>query len=99
MKMIAKEVEPDKEIDIICDNDATHKHAKVKQWLAKHPWIHVRFTPTSASWLNMVERFFREITEKCIRRGVLRSVKELEETIMEYIEYHDEDPGPFIWTA
>lgn len=99
LKMIVKEVEPEKEIHIICDNYATHKHAKVKQWLAKHPRVHVHFTPTSASWLNMVERFFREITEKCIRRGVFRSVKELEETIMEYIEYHNEDPSPFIWTA
>ena len=87
------------EVHIICDNYATHEHAKVKQWLAKHPRIHLHFTPTSASWLNMVERFFRDITEKCIRRGVFRSVKKPEETIMEYIEYHNEDPSPFIWTA
>lgn len=97
--MIEKEVSASKEIHIICDNYSTHKHAKVKQWLAKRPRIHVHFTPTSASWLNMVERFFREITEKCIRRGVFRSVGELEEAIMAYIDQHNDDPSPFVWTA
>jgi len=99
LKMIESEVPRDKEIHIICDNYPTHKHAKVKAWLAKRTRIHVHFTPTSASWLNMVERFFRDITERCIRRGVFRSVSELEEAIMAYIENHNEAPKPFIWTA
>jgi len=99
LKLVEKEAPQDKDIHIICDNYATHKHAKVKEWLSKRPRIHVHFTPTSASWLNMVERFFRDITEKCIRRGVFRSVKELEEAIMNYIESHNADPSPFIWTA
>lgn len=99
LKMIESSVDSDKEIHIICDNYATHKHAKVKAWLAKRPRIHVHYTPTSASWLNMVERFFRDITDKCIRRGVFHSVADLEQKILEYIASHNEDPSPFIWTA
>ncbi len=99
LKLIEKSVEPGKKIHIICDNYATHKHARVKEWLVKNPRIHVHFTPTSASWLNMVERFFRDITERCIRRGVFHSVADLEEAILEYIEIHNENPKPFIWTA
>lgn len=99
LRLIERSVAKDKEIHIICDNYATHKHAKVKAWLKRHPRIHVHFTPTSASWLNMVERFFRDLTDKCIRRGVFTSVKELEAAILAYIEAHNEDPAPFIWTA
>ena len=99
LKLIEKSVDPRKDIHIICDNYATHKHAKVKEWLVKNPRIHVHFTPTSASWLNMVERFFRDITERCIRRGVFYSVADLEEAILEYIKIHNENPKPFIWTA
>ena len=65
----------------------------------KNPRIHVHFTPTSASWLNIVERFFRDITERCIRRVVFHSVADLEEAILEYVEIHNENPKPFIWTA
>ena len=81
------------------DNYATHKHPEVQAWLAKHPRFHMHFTPTSASWLNMVERFFRDITDKRIRRGVFTSVPELEAAINEYIARHNADPKPFIWTA
>lgn len=99
LRLIERSVPKGKEIHIICDNYATHKHAKVKAWLARRPRIHVHFTPTSASWLNMVERFFRDITEKCIRRGVFRSVSDLEKAIHTYIDIHNNDPAPFIWTA
>ena len=99
LKLIEGQVPKDKAIHIICDNYATHKHPKVKAWLAKHPRIHVHFTPTSASWLNMVERLFRDITENRLRRGVFRSVPELEQAIAEYLAHHNANPKPFIWTA
>ena len=86
-------------IHLICDNYATHKHPKVKAWLLRHPRFHVHFTPTSSSWLNMVERFFRDITERRIRRGVFRSVEELECAINDYIALHNTKPKPFVWTA
>ena len=88
-----------KEVHTIVDNYATHKHPKVKGWLRRHPRFHMHFTPTSCSWLNMVERFFRDLTENRLRRGVFRSVEELIEAIGEYIDHHNEDPKPFIWTA
>src|SRR5437588_12671538 len=84
---------------IIADNYATHKHPRVQSWLKRHPRFHMHFTPTSASWLNMVERFFRDLTDKCIRRGVFHSVKELVTTIMVSVEQHNKEPKPFIWTA
>ena len=93
------QVSPVKEIHLICDNYATHKHPKVKAWLLRHPRFHVHFTPTSSSWLNMVERFFRDITERRIRRGVFRSVEELECAINDYIALHNSNPKPFVWTA
>ncbi len=99
LRLIEKSSPRGKEIHIICDNYSTHKHDKVKQWLKKRPHIHVHFTPTSASWLNMVERFFRDLTDKCVRRGVFRSVGDLEHAIHEFIEAHNQDPAPFIWTA
>lgn len=98
LRLINKSTPPDKEIHIICDNYATHKHPKVKSWLKYHKRFHVHFTPTSASWLNMVERFFRDLSEQQLRRGVFRSVPELEQTVMSYIEKHNEAPAPFIWT-
>jgi transposase len=87
------------DLHLIVDNYATHKHAKVKAWLAKHPRFHLHFTPTSASWLNLVERFFGLITEDAIRRGVFRSVADLEAAIEAYLEHHNADPKPFVWTA
>jgi transposase len=86
-------------IHLVMDNYATHKTPKVKQWLARHPRYHVHFTPTSASWLNQVERFFAEITHQRIRRGVFRSVKQLEQAIHDYLDSHNENPSPFVWTA
>jgi len=99
LRHVANSVPPDKEIHIICDNYATHKHAKVNAWQKRNPRFHFHFTPTSASWLNMVERFFRDITDKAIRRGVFHNVPDLITAIENYIESHNADPKPFIWTA
>ena len=86
-------------IHLILDNYGTHKTPRVKRWLVKHPRFVVHFTPTSGSWLNQVERFFAEITEKQIRRGSFKSVKSLEAAIRSYLEKHNENPKPFVWTA
>lgn len=87
------------DVHLIADNYATHKHPEVQAWLKRHPRFHMHFTPTSASWINMVERFFGLITEDRIRRGVFKSVAELEAAIMEYLDHHNADPKPFAWTA
>jgi len=89
----------DKDLYLIVDNASTHKHAKVQRWLARHPRFHVYFTPTSSSWLNMVERFFRDLTQRRLRRGVFRGVEELIMAIGDYVDQHNEQPKPFIWTA
>ena len=99
LKMIDRNTPKKKELHLIVDNYATHKHPEVKAWLAKHQRFHIHFTPTSSSWLNMVERFFRDITDKRIRRGIFTSVPELENAINEYIALHNANPKPFIWTA
>lgn len=99
LKRIYRLVARDKEIHIICDNYATHKTPAVQAWLGKHERVHVHFTPTSSSWLNMVERLFRDITVNRIRRGVFRSVEELEGAIHDYLAKHNANPKPFIWTA
>ena len=99
LKMIDSNTPKKKELHLIVDNYATHKHPEVKAWLAKHKRFHMHFTPTSSSWLNMVERFFRDITDKRIRRGIFTSVPELEAAINEYIALHNANPKPFIWTA
>ncbi len=91
--------EPGVEIHIVLDNYGTHKTPRVKRWFERHPEYHLHFTPTSGSWLNQVERFFAEITEKRIRRGAFRSVAALEAAIMEYLAAHNENPKPFVWTA
>ena len=98
LKLIDKETPKDKELHLIVDNYATHKAPAVKRWLAKHRRFHIHFTPTSASWLNMVERFFRDITQKRIRRGVFKSVPDLISAIDEYIGVHNADPAPYVWT-
>lgn len=98
LRQIERSVPEDKEVHIICDNYATHKHKKVKSWFARRPRFHLHFTPTSASWLNMVERFFRDLSEKQLKRGVFRSVAELEQAVTEYIAKHNEAPAPYIWT-
>ena len=87
------------DLHLIADNYATHKHAKVQAWLKRHKRFHMHFTPTSASWLNQVERFFGLMTEDRIRRGVFRSVPELVAAIRDYLEHHNADPKPFVWTA
>lgn len=86
------------DVHIVLDNYGTHKTAIIRKWFAKRPRFHVHFTPTYGSWINLVERWFAEITNKRIRRGVFRSVKELEAAIREYIAVHNEDPKPFVWT-
>ena len=86
------------DLHLIADNYATHKHPTVKAWLARQPRCHRHFTPTSASWLNQVERFFGRITDQRIRRGVFKSVAELESAIMDYLDQHNAQPKPFIWT-
>ena len=91
--------EPGVEIHLVLDNYGTHKTAAVKRWFLRHPEYHLHFTPTSSSWLNQVERFFGEITEKRIRRGAFRSVAALEAAIREYLEHHNASPKPFKWTA
>jgi transposase len=87
------------DLHLIVDNYATHKHANVKAWLAKHPRFHLHFTPTSASWLNQIERFFGLITQQRIRRGAFTSVPDLEKAILDYLDQHNADPKPFVWTA
>lgn len=95
---IEANVPADLDIHIIMDNYGTHKTASIRNWFAKRPRFHMHFTPTYGSWINLVERWFAEITNKRIRRGIFRSVKELEAAIREYIEVHNEDPKPFVWT-
>ena len=86
------------EVHLILDNYGTHKTAIIRRWLVKRPRFHVHFTPTYGSWINLVERWFAELTNKRIRRGVFRNVKELETAIREYIDVHNEAPKPFMWT-
>jgi transposase len=99
LRVIDCEVPKDLDVHLILDNYATHKTEKVRGWLARRPRFHVHFTPTSASWLNMVERFFAEITENRIRRGTFRSVPSLERAMLQYIEHRNAAPSPFIWSA
>lgn len=98
LRTINREVPGDVDVHMILDNYGTHGHPKVKAWLAKHPRFHLHFTPTSSSWLNLVERWFGEITRKRIRRGVFKSVSELITAIEEYIRCNNENPKPFVWT-
>ena len=102
LNLINREVPTDLDVHLICDNYATHTHThthdQVTRWLSRHRRFHVHFTPTNTSWLNMVERFFRDLTDKRLRRGVFRSVPEVIDAIDEYIVYHNDHPKPFIWT-
>jgi transposase len=91
-------VPPDLEVHVILDNVSTHKTPLIRRWLVGHPRYHLHFTPTSASWLNLVERFFALLTEKQVRRGAHRSTVELERAILAYLDIHNENPRPFIWT-
>ena len=98
LRTIERQTPKKRDLHLILDNYATHKHSNVKTWLAKHPRFHLHFTPTSASWLNQVERFFGLITQERIRRGVFTSVPELEAAIHQYLDHHNADPKPFVWT-
>lgn len=98
LDLIEAQVPASLEVHIIMDNYGTHKTALIRKWFAKRPRFHLHFTPTYGSWINLVERWFAELTNKRIRRGVFRSVKELEAAIREYIEVHNEAPKPFVWT-
>ena len=98
LRLIDKTTSKQLQVHLILDNYATHKHLKVKEWLKKHPRFHPHFIPTSSSWLNMVERFFGKITAERIRRGAFKSVLELTEAIHSYIETHNRNPKPYVWT-
>jgi transposase len=87
------------DVHLVMDNYGTHKVAKVRNWLARHPRYHVHFTPTSGSWLNLVERLFAEVTERCVRRGSHTAVRQLEEAMLAYLDRRNEKPKPFVWTA
>jgi transposase len=97
--LIKTQVPQDRPIHLICDNYATHKHPRVQAWARRNPRFVFHFTPTGASWLNMVERFFRDLSENAIRRGSFYNVDDLIGAIDEYINQHNDNPKPFIWTA
>lgn len=99
LKQLDRQTPTGLDLEVIVDNYATHKHAHVQAWLAAHPRVHLHFTPTSASWLNLVERLFAELTDKAIRRGVFTSVKALEQAITAYLTERNRRPRPFTWTA
>lgn len=98
LKQIDARTPGDLDLHLIVDNYCTHKSPVAKRWLAKHKRFHLHFVPTSSSWLNMVERWFGEITRKRIRRGTFKSVPQLIESIMAYLDHHNTDPKPFVWT-
>ena len=99
LRHIDQHTPADKSIHVIADNYAAHKHPKVQSWLQRHPRFCMHFTPTSSSWLNMVERFFRDLSQRRLRRDSFHSVPELITAIEEYIQNHNKHPKPFIWTA
>lgn len=98
LRLMDRQVPKDRTLHLIADNDATHTHPMVPQWLWRHPRVHMHFTPTSSSWLTLVERVFGDLTAKQIRRGVFRSVPELIAAIETYITQRHADPTPFVWT-
>jgi len=99
LQLINVKTPSDLDLHLIVDNYGTHKHPRVKSWLSRHRRFHLHFTPTSSSWLNLVERWFSEITSKRIRRGSFKNVKELIKVIKQYIESHNQNPKIFVWTA
>jgi len=99
LKLIDIETPKTLDLHLIVDNYATHKHPKVKSWLKRHRRFHMHFTPTASSWMNLVERWFREITDKRIRRGTFNNVKQLQKAITDYIDEHNQAPKAFKWTA
>jgi len=99
LQLIDTKISLDLDLHLIVDNYGTHKHARVQRWLKRHPRFHLHFIPTSSSWLNMVERWFAEISRKRIRRGSFKNVKELIIVIKKYVESHNQNPKAFVWTA
>ncbi|RFZ11066.1 Integrase core domain protein [Mycobacterium marinum] len=99
LNTIDREVPHGLQVHLILDNYATHKHIKVQTWMKRHKRFHFHFTPTSSSWLNQVERWFRDLTDKNLRRGIFASVPELIASIESYLNAHNADPKPYAWTA
>ncbi len=99
LRRVDRDTPAELDVHFIVDNYSTHKHPAVQRWLKRNPRFHMHFTPTSSSWLNLVERWFREITTKRIRRGSFPSVDALVDAIEEYLQHHNKNPKPFIWTA
>ncbi|MBA2460238.1 MAG: IS630 family transposase [Actinobacteria bacterium] len=99
LRHLDREFPAGRDLHLIVDNYRTHKHDNVDAWLQKHPRFHLHFIPTSSSWLNLVERWFRELTDKAIRRGVFHSVPELIDAIDDFLQANNQDPKPFLWTA
>ena len=99
LELIDQETPAELDLHLIVDNYSTHKHPNVKRWLKRHGRFHMHFIPTSSSWLNMIERWFRNITDQRIRRDAFKSVPQLVAAIEDYIQKHNENPQPFIWTA
>jgi transposase len=100
MELVDSQLAADaQEVHLVLDNYGTHKTPKVIRWFARHPRYHLHFTPTSGSWVNQIERWFAEITQKRIRRGSFLSVGQLEKAIQEYLNHYNENPKPFVWTA
>lgn len=99
LKQIDQETPPDQQLHLIVDNYATHKHEKVRNWLKRHPRIVTHFTPTGSSWMNLVERFFADLTEDCVREGSFESVRALIEAIDEFLAVRNEEPKRYVWRA
>ena len=99
LKTIDAQTPPDLDVHLIADNYRTHKHPKVQRWLNKHPRFHMHFIPTSSSWLNLIERWFRELTDKAIRRGTFKNVGQLIDAITRFVDEHNQNPTSFTWTA
>ena len=99
LNKINRETPARRELHLIVDNYATHKHPKVRAWLERHPRFHFHFTPTSASWLNAVEGFFAKLTRQRLKRGVFKGIADLQAAINRFLRETNENPKPFIWTA
>jgi transposase len=99
LKHIDAATDPEAQLHLVADNYATHKHPKVRRWLTRHPRFHMHFTPTSSSWLNLVERWFRDLTQKRLRRGTFTSVRQLQAAIFEYVEHHNDRTEGYRWKA
>jgi transposase len=99
LKHIDAATDPQAQLHLVADNYATHKHPKVRRWLARHPRFHMHFTPTSSSWLNLVERWFRDLTQKRLRRGTFTSVRQLQAAIFDYVQHHNDRTEGYRWKA